>query len=432
MRKRASTAARVAATLFLIGLIAATPVSAEEAWVAEMPSIEQVVEATQGTDTFDTAARQYVAFDSLFSMMVPLIGDRFVTEDMTPAEKALRDAYNGNRDRVLQELKSSLPEDQRAYTAGTRFAEWSALRDRYWSDPQFNDQLIEAFFSSAFRKDNSRILEDAWQHAGGLGVPPEPDLLTRATRFLAEYGLIALFIVGAILGGVGLRARLALDEKDVFKVFKGTTPYRLHHSTGVVEDSSKLGTTSVYSYGGSMHVDSAGNVTATPASVGSSTTIHDQFFLRQANGHLQPIQLRHWNVAVANGHVVSAVWAIADGNASGPYVAIRNHSTGQTKSDFGEAFPIGDHVIDSWGWLVLIAGCIGAAVGLANFTSAYAGDGHLLYPGLVPGLVVVFVSALLARAGWKSDAWRRVFGRFTRKDVPRLYQALNQEATRLA
>jgi len=96
----------------------------------------------------------------------------------------------------------------------------------------------------------------------------------------------------------------------------------LHHATGPVEGASKLGTTSVYG-GGSYDQG---------ISISSSTTIHEEFFLKQADGHSESIQLVGWNFPVANGHMVSGVWAVKEGEARGTYLVMRNHSTRDTSS----------------------------------------------------------------------------------------------------
>ena len=65
--------------LVLLGLAAflgASPVLAAGPtdYLADMPTVKQVTAAFVGTDAFDTAARQYVAFERLDMMMGKLIG----------------------------------------------------------------------------------------------------------------------------------------------------------------------------------------------------------------------------------------------------------------------------------------------------------------------------------------------------------------------
>lgn len=147
-------------------------VLAEEPWVAQMPSVAKVTANTQGPNAFDTGARQWVAFDSLFSTIDGLMGDRFVAGGMTAAEKELRDAYNTERARVLRDLKESLPEAERAFVAGTKFAEWSALRDHYFADPTFNNTLLAKLFSADFRSAHAAVLDASWLFEGRSGLTP--------------------------------------------------------------------------------------------------------------------------------------------------------------------------------------------------------------------------------------------------------------------
>jgi hypothetical protein len=418
-------------------------VRAEEPWLAEMPSVTTVIANTQGPDAFDTAARQWVAFDNLFGTIGALIGDRYVQGKMTAAERELRDAYNSNRDRVLMDLKASLPEAERDFYVGTRFAEWSALRDHYLSDPAFNNTLLASLFSADFRKTNSKVLDDHWLFAGGLGLTPglrpsvSRDLASTATNLLSEWGLVILLVIGSSIGGfaatAGLRSRMELEPKNVFVAHKGNTAYRLPHSTGVVESSNKMGTTNVFGTTSSVYTDGAGNVRSTPGSIGSSTTIHDQFFLRKSDRRLEPVQLTDWDVPVADGHVVSVVWSVPDGGTSRA-TAVVNHSTDPPTrySRFDSAFPVGDHVISDTSYVYLAVGCIAVVFGVVTVTASQAANGFLLYPALVPALIVTFIAALFGRSQGKHLAWLRAFGRFRRRDVPRLYEALDREAGQLS
>ena len=148
-------------------LLAAPVLAAEPAYLAEMPTVEQVVAKIQGSDPFDTAARQYVALSRLESMMLELEGDRSVTNQTTAAEKALSRAYHDGYLRVQGELLASLPEGERVARPDTKYGQWRALIDTYCckggnaSDPytnaEFSDMLLNTFFSANFRASYATI-----------------------------------------------------------------------------------------------------------------------------------------------------------------------------------------------------------------------------------------------------------------------------------
>ena len=130
-----------------------------------------------------------------------------------------------------------------------------------------------------------------------------------------------------------IRARLKLDAKDPFRLYVGDDTDSLHHVTGLVEGASK--SADVHGGGGvirgsSVSTGAFGNVYGGGGGgviKPIKTTIKDQFFIHRSDGYVAPIQLKGWNVAVADGHLVSAVWASKVGADSGPFVAVRNHST---------------------------------------------------------------------------------------------------------
>jgi hypothetical protein len=68
---------------------------------------------------------------------------------------------------------------------------------------------------------------------------------------------------------------------------------------------------------------------SSPVYVTSSTTVHDQIFI-QHNGREWAVQLSNFNIACREGHHVTAVWAIKNGDERGPYILVANHTTGES------------------------------------------------------------------------------------------------------
>ena len=84
MRRRApNTVSGVRAGAFAIALCAcllvfAGTARAAEPWLAQMPTVEQVVAKTGGENASDTAARRWVAFDKLSLLTDKLLRDRML------------------------------------------------------------------------------------------------------------------------------------------------------------------------------------------------------------------------------------------------------------------------------------------------------------------------------------------------------------------
>lgn len=62
-------------------------------YIAEMPSVDQVMKAMQASDPDETAARQMGAFWQLKTMIEEIAGPRYYKPGLTPEEAKLRQAY---------------------------------------------------------------------------------------------------------------------------------------------------------------------------------------------------------------------------------------------------------------------------------------------------------------------------------------------------
>jgi hypothetical protein len=391
-----------------------------------------------GSDTFEGAARQAAAL----SLVGDIAGDidSLVTTYDGGAGLTFAGSFDAEWGSIVHRIQSGLPADQQPYVEGTRFAAWRALLDSNRADPAVQAKVM-TLFSASFRAAQPSLAALLKQDgARPLTQPPltkeqaeaaSPSPARMAVNLLSQWGLVILFFLGSAIGGIavsiGLRSRLALDAGKTFTLHKGTTEYRLTHSTGVVENASKLGTTNVYGSTGSVSSDGAGNVWSTPGYVSSSTTIHDQFFLRQTDRSLEPVQLSDWDVPLADGHVVSVVWSVADGGSS-RLAAVLNHTTKHRYSKIDSAFPIGDHVASDASYILLALGCAALVFGVVTVTAAQATNGYVLYPALIPAIVVTLVAALIGRSQAKNLAWFGAMSGFKRRDLPKVYAALDRDA----
>ena len=100
----------------------------------------------------------------------------------------------------------------------------------------------------------------------------------------------------------------------------------LHSFTGEVLEEKKWSTTQVSGSGGGYN---AGSGQANPVSFSSTTSTHDQFFLRGDDGQEKAVELVNASVALRKGHRISVLWGVIKGNERGLYLAVYNHTTGE-------------------------------------------------------------------------------------------------------
>jgi hypothetical protein len=223
MRSRAFVAwPRLALGLWCAGILLATPVlAADPAYLADMPSTDKVLAKIQGSDPFDTSARQYAALSRLESMMLELEGDRVAAGTTTSAEKALGRSYHDGYLKLQADMLNSLPEDQRPVRADTKYGQWRALIDSYcckggtakdpYVNPEFSDTMLKALFSDSFRASYAPIHAAAVANQKQATAPqplpveqaPGPD----TSRIPIAFGLVMLNVIlfGASGRGRGRR-----------------------------------------------------------------------------------------------------------------------------------------------------------------------------------------------------------------------------------
>ncbi|HNR54359.1 MAG TPA: hypothetical protein PKJ19_04275 [Flavobacteriales bacterium] len=107
------------------------------------------------------------------------------------------------------------------------------------------------------------------------------------------------------------------------------TPWTLYTFKGTVMEASKNMETRV-SGGGGGGFTYRGTGGSAPVSITSTTVVHDQLFLQDEQGQEHALQLQGFNIACRTSHVLTAAWAIKQGQQRGPYFAVHNHTTDQT------------------------------------------------------------------------------------------------------
>ncbi len=251
-------------------------------------------------------------------------------------------------------------------------------------------------------------------------------------QVLPDSGIFEVFLLALTFPILLMRARLELDGKDPFRLYVGDNTYVLHHATGIVEGASKMGTTDVhggggggyiggsqpiYSMGGSVSGGGGGGGYIKPVTISSTTTIQDQFFLRQADGQVAAIKLKDWDFSVADGHLVSAVWAVKEGASGGSYVALRNHSTrgwASSSSSF--------RILRRNPFLIFAVELYTAGT-LAFGAVTVVGNGSVVNPTVL--YVAAFGAVVIGIFVWNRLIKPRFYNRWARRDSDRIRAALD-------
>ena len=97
---------------------------------------------------------------------------------------------------------------------------------------------------------------------------------------------------------------------------------QLHYFTGKVLSSTKQKETQI-------HSRSYGTQANSQVHVGSTTVDHHEFFLADSAGKESAFKMVDFDFPCREGNTLSVVWAIPEGQQSGPYVEVRNHNTGE-------------------------------------------------------------------------------------------------------
>jgi len=128
--------------------------------------------------------------------------------------------------------------------------------------------------------------------------------------------------------------------------------YQLNWVTGDVLESSKNMETKVSGGGGSFSSSSyrgTGGGHGHIAPIVSTTTVHDQIFIKDDGGKEYSFQLQNIDVACRCGNKLSVIWE-KNGQKSGPYVAVINHSTSEIFYDEASVKNI-CQPIKNFGWI---------------------------------------------------------------------------------
>lgn len=166
--------------------------------------------------------------------------------------------------------------------------------------------------------------------------------------------------------------------------------YEHYWVTGKVTGASKHLETRI-SGGGGGGYSYQGTGFSSAAPISSQTVTHDQVFLADGSGREHALKLQNWDLATREGHELTAVWVVRKGKSSGPYLAIRNHTTDDTQYNDAELAKLNrptwallslvtPFVLGGTGVLLAIAGLVFWIVQGIRGRNALKASGALLAP----------------------------------------------------
>lgn len=137
------------ACLTVLGILFPSSLLAQIAppsYLAEMPSVDKVMQAMRTSDPDETAARQMAAFTHLKNMIEKLAGPRFPKNQLTPEENKLRQAYYT----AYWQIAKSKPQ----------YGPFTAMRGLD-IDIKFRDEIIQKCFPPSFAAEYSKLTGEA-------------------------------------------------------------------------------------------------------------------------------------------------------------------------------------------------------------------------------------------------------------------------------
>jgi hypothetical protein len=129
------------------------------------------------------------------------------------------------------------------------------------------------------------------------------------------------------------------------------------------------------------------------------------------------IKLKDWDFPVADGHLVSAVWAVKEGASDGPCVALRNHSTRGWASTSSSFFILRRNPF------LIFAVELATAFIFAAGAVTVVGNGGVVNPTVL--YVAAFGAVVIGIFVWNRLIKPRFHRRWARRDSDRIRAALD-------
>ncbi|MBS1626222.1 MAG: hypothetical protein JST83_19530 [Bacteroidetes bacterium] len=316
-----------------------------DSYISQMPTMAKVEAEVHGSDDLDTKAKQCAAYHILQDVITTVVSQTR-SWAFTEKEKKYNTMYSGAAGQLILSVYDQLdPAKTERLKEGTPAYEWKKKEEAYENDPAFARQVVakqvpaeiasvylplrlkreqeaEAYKNSAEYKQ----IQAAQQQNESDAAEADAAEKKKIRKWTLEASMPVLYIITFILLVVVIPVLVTRRRPYYYQmpVLRARKDYTVYTMSGTVVDADKISSTQVYSTGGSYN---SATGTYSPASVHSSTTIHDQIFLIDDKGREHSVQLYNWDVAARTSNVMTVIWAVEDGKESGQYIAVLNHTT---------------------------------------------------------------------------------------------------------
>lgn len=323
----AATLLRLLCCLTLCGAARA----ASPDYLDEFPSVERVLQDLGGRDERDAGAKRVGAFRQLSEMVTALAGMRAATPD----EAALLQRYNVAQGAIDLPMMASFDpaETQRLGMRSPR-AKWVGLCSMYSLDEDLREELLQRYFSPAFRARNEAKLradmrrfkhapEDFLQEDSPPALQWLEDLPWWKIPAATLAALTALALLLVLLYCRNELRPHGIDAKDPRLLRSGRRRYDLTSVTGIVAGQTK---TDIIRTETTTRADATTLSGQTSTSV-SRRTISHQFYIKKPEGKETLVWLNHHRVEIRDGNRLSAVTLTRRKKNDGDYLLFVNHDT---------------------------------------------------------------------------------------------------------
>lgn len=329
--------------LLLLLLAPARAAAGPTSLLAEMPPPEQVSARLHGSDAFDTAARRSAALLHLAAMTQSLPGGRARAPRSAQRQRELIQAYEGAAAQTQRALLDGLPPAARAQPDAAERLERAVVS--LTRDPEFQRQVLTAFFSAEFRATYKRVAAPLRPRNTAPAAAPalstaaqvldtlEPDLPPRWRWLKNRWLWCALLALWSLLGYRNLLQRPHADPQDPLLLTLGGARYRLSRHLGVVTDVQRWTEARQEQTQRTITLRRGFSVVGTTTIPETVTRLETrmQLMVQSASGQSEDFNWTRRKLPFSVGQGFAAVWAIREGDARGPFLFFHNYDLGRSE-----------------------------------------------------------------------------------------------------
>lgn len=337
--------------LLLLLLAPAHAAAGPTSLLAEMPPPEQVSARLHGSDAFDTAARRSAALLHLAAMTQSLPGGRARAPRSAQRQRELIHAYEGAAAQTQRAFLDGLPPAERAQPDAAERLERAVVS--LTRDPEFQRQVLTAFFSAEFRATYKRVAAPLRPRNTAPAAAPalstaaqvldtlEPDLPPRWRWLKNRWLWCALLALWSLLGYRNLLQRPHADPQDPLLLTLGGARYRLSRHLGVVTDVQRWTEARQEQTQRTVYYDNGYKVVGNSIiPVVGTTTVPEtvtrletrmQLMVKSASGQSKDFDWTRRQLPFSVGQGFAAVWAVREGDARGPFLFFHNYDLGRSE-----------------------------------------------------------------------------------------------------